>query len=48
MSRIVTTTDIQRAIADIRVWAHDEGPKPDLLLAIAELLEQLLVQRETL
>lgn len=52
MSRDVTVNDIQDAIADIRVWAHGSSRLPeakaDLLLAMADLLESLLVHREEL
>ena len=50
MSRDVTVTHIQTAIADLRAWANGSGylppSKPDLLRALADLLEALLVHRE--
>ncbi len=47
----VTVVQIQHAITDIRSWAHGSvylpnDPPADLLLAMADLLEQLLVERE--
>lgn len=52
MSTDIRVADIQRAISDIRAWSNGSGylpeSKSDLLKAIADLLESLLVHRDIL
>ena len=52
MSQSVSVRDVQEAIAVLDRWKNDNGPLPavcpDLVQACAELLEQILVNREGL
>ena len=52
MSKDVTVRDIQSALADLRAWANGSAylpePPADLVIAMANLLESLLVHREDL
>jgi len=52
MSRDVTVRDLQRAVADIHAWANGSAYLPeapsDVLRAVANLLDTLLANRETI